>query len=382
LKNYIPLHEPQITQKDTASVKDAVNTGWVTTSGKYIIKFKKLISKFTGCKNVNLLINGTSALHIALKVVGVKPGDEVIVQTTTFVATINSIIYNSANPIFMDCDEYLNISEDKTLDFLKTETIFRNGNTLNKKTKKIIRAIIIVHTYGKAAKFEKLLLFCRKRNIKIVEDAAESLGTYYLRGRFKNKHTGTVGDIGCFSFNGNKIITSGGGGAIITNNKIYSKKVNYLINQAKNNPVKFIHNSIGYNYAMSNINAALGCSQLERINKIIYKKEKIYNQYLNNLKNSNICELMKNPTYSKNNNWLNIIFIKKANVNSYINKFKKKKIFVRPLWFLNHLQKPFKKYQTYKIKYAPKLYPKVLCLPSSYNIKYSELKKIIRLLDD
>jgi len=282
----------------------------------------------------------------------------------------------------MDYDEYLNISEDKTLDFLKTETIFRNGNTLNKKTKKIIRAIIIVHTYGKAAKFEKLLLFCRKRKIKIVEDAAESLGTYYLRGRFKNKHTGTVGDIGCFSFNGNKIITSGGGGAIITNNKIYSKKVNYLINQAKNNPVKFIHNSIGYNYAMSNLNAALGCSQLERINKIIYKKEKIYNQYLNNFKNSNICELMKNPTYSKNNNWINIIFIKKGNANSYINKFKKKKIFVRPLWFLNHLQKPFKKYQTYKIKYASKLYPKVLCLPSSYNIKYSELKKIIRLLDD
>lgn len=325
MKKYTPLHEPQITQKDIASVKDAVSTGWVTTSGKYIVKFKKLISKFTGCKNVNLLINGTSALHIALKVLGVKKGDEVIVQTTTFVATINSIIYNSANPIFMDCDEYLNISEDKTLEFLKTETFFRNGNTYNKKTKKIIKAIIIVHTYGKAAQFEKLLLFCRKRKIKIVEDAAESLGTYYLKGRFKNKHTGTIGDIGCFSFNGNKIITSGGGGAIITNNKNYSKKINYLINQAKNNPIKFIHNSIGYNYAMSNINAALGYSQLKRIKKIINKKEKIYLKYLNNLQNSNICELMRNPSYSKNNNWLNIILMKKGSANSYIDKFKKKK---------------------------------------------------------
>ena len=218
----ISLHEPLLAGNEWKYVKNCLDQGWVSSAGKFIDIFEKKIAKYTGSKYAVACINGTSALQISLKLTGVKRGDEVIVPSMTFISPINAIHYNGAMPVFMDNDEYYTIDINKTIDFLnkETQTIVRNKFsrnpivTINKKTGNRIAALIIVHVFGNAAKLDKLVDVCRKKNIALIEDAAESIGTFYLSGKFKNKHTGTVGKIGCLSFNGNKIITTGGEGGM------------------------------------------------------------------------------------------------------------------------------------------------------------------------
>ena len=265
----ISLHEPKFNGNELKYLKDCIKSTWVSTSGKYINKFEKKILKYTKSKYAIACNSGTSSLHISLLVAGVKTNDEVIVPTLTFIAPINAVRYVNATPIFMDCDNHFNIDEKKTIKFIEKETYFKNGFTRNKSTNKIIKAIIVVHVFGNAANVFKLLKLCKKRNIKIIEDASESLGTFYKKNK---KHTGTVGDIGCISFNGNKIITSGSGGMILTNKINYNKKIRYLIKQAKDDNLNFIHNEIGFNYAQTNLSAGLGLAQFENIKNILKKR--------------------------------------------------------------------------------------------------------------
>ena len=371
----IPLHEPKFEGNEKKYLNQCINSTWVSTTGKFINTFEHKIAKYTGSKHAIFCINGTTALQISLKIVGVKEGDEVIAPTLTFIAPINAIKYNNANPIFMDSDDYFNLDEEKTIEFINKETFFKNGYTINKLTKKVIRALIVVHVFGNAAKINKLILLCKKRNIKIVEDASESLGTFYKKNK---KHTGTIGDIGCISFNGNKIITAGAGGIILTNSNHSNKTIRYLIKQAKDNSFKFIHNNIGYNFAQTNINAALGLAQLEKLNEIIRLKSKLHNEYKQlslNLKNITLCET---PKYARNNNWLNIIKVKKNHRNKILKRLLSKNIQARPIWYLNHLQKQFKNNQFYKISKASELYNESICLPSSYHLKQQDVKKILK----
>jgi len=284
MKNYIPLYPPNIPKKSIYYLKKCVDDNYVSTGGKLIKLFENKISKYTHSKYVVALNSGTSALHLALKVVGVKKKDEVIVPTLTFVATINSVLYNSCSPIFMDCDEYYNIDVNKVLNFLKKKTIFKKNFTYNKKTKKRIYAIIVTHVWGNAANLFKLTKICKKKNIKIIEDASESLGTFYKKNKI---HTGTIGDIGVLSFNANKIITTGCGGMLLTNNKKYYNLTKYFSAQAKDDDVYFVHNNIGYNYRMTNISAALGIEQINNLKKILNKKEKIKNFYVKYIKKKN-----------------------------------------------------------------------------------------------
>lgn len=270
----IGLHPPYLNLNAMKYLKECISRGWVSTSGNYVDKFEEKIKKFTGSKYAIACNSGTSALHISLKLAGVLEGDEVIAPTVTFVATINSIIYNLGKPVFMDCDEYYNIDPKKTIDFLKNNTFKKNNKTYNKKTNNRISAIIITHVWGHAAEIFELVTECRSRNIKIIEDASESLGTRYKSGK---KHTGTLGLFGVFSFNANKIITTGSGGMIITNNHQLAKRAKYLSTQAKNDLIFFIHNEIGYNYRMTNISAAIGLSQISEIKKFINKKKKLEN---------------------------------------------------------------------------------------------------------
>ena len=203
-----------------------------------------------------------------------KPGDEVIVPTISFIAPINAVIYCKASPIFMDVDEHLNINVKKTISFLKEKTITKNKVTYNKKTNKRISALIVVHVFGNLANIKPLVKICKEKNIDLIEDAAESFGSYY-KNFTKKKHAGTIGKFGCLSFNGNKIITCGGGGMILTEKKELADKARYLITQAKNDKINFIHNEVGYNYRMSNLHAAIGVAQLEQIDKFLFKKKKI-----------------------------------------------------------------------------------------------------------
>jgi perosamine synthetase len=378
MKN-IGLHEPYFAGNEIKYLKNCIKENWVSTSGKYLKLFEKKVKAITKAKFAIPVLNGTIGLHMSMILSGVKKNDEVIVPTITFIATVNAIKYVGANPIFMDIDQYLNIDEDKTIEFILNNTKYRRGKTINNKTGKTIRALVVVHTFGNAAKMEKLYNLCKKKNIKLIEDAAESLGTKYTSGKFKKKHTGTIGDFGVFSFNGNKIITSGNGGVIVTNNKKYYLKANYLITQAKNNGVNFIHNEVGFNYKLSNVCAALGLAQLENLKYFIKKKKTIRNYYIKKTKNMRELEIMSNPKYSINNNWLNLIKIKSSkNINLIIKKLSFKKIQLRPVWYPNHLQKPFKENYSYKIKNAQKIIKNLICLPSSVNLKKSQIDKIIK----
>jgi dTDP-4-amino-4,6-dideoxygalactose transaminase len=277
----ISLHEPLFKGNEQKYIKNCLEKGWVSSAGEYVNTFEKKIAKYTGAKYAVACINGTAALQISLKLVGVKKDDEVIVPSMTFIAAINSITYNNAKPIFMDCDKYYTININKTLDFLnkETRTIKKKVGgknltiTINKKTGNRISAVIIVHVFGNAVKIDKLLDLCRKKNVALVEDAAESIGSFYIKGKYKKKHTGTLGDIGCLSFNGNKIITTGGGGMILTNNKKVANKAKYITNQAKDDPIYSIHNEVGYNFRLPNVLAALGLAQLESLSKYIKKKK-------------------------------------------------------------------------------------------------------------
>ncbi len=308
----ISLNEPNLIGNEWKYVKKCLDTNWVSTAGKFVKLFEKKICKFTKSKYAVCCINGTSALHISLKIAGVKSNDEVIVPSLTFIAPVNAIRYNNAYPIFFDSDNYFNLDVLKLVKFLDKNTFLKKGFCYNKKTKRRISAIIPVHVWGNGADIKNLLKACKKRNIKIVEDASESLGTFYKKKYLKNrKHTGTVGDVGCISFNGNKIITSGGGGVIITNNKKIAKKADYLINQAKDNSFKFIHNEIGYNYKLTNIQAALGFAQLENIEYFLKKKKEIYSYYKKKINNHKLFKIVETPKYSQNNNWITILHIKK-----------------------------------------------------------------------
>ena len=327
MKN-IYLSEPSFTGSEKKYLIDCINSGYVSSIGNYVKLFEKKISKLTKVKNCISCINGTSALDISVKLLCKKNYDEVIVPTMTFVATINALQYNNIDPIFMDCDNFFNIDENKTINFIEKKTKFVRGKTINKKTGKVISAIIIAHIWGNAASVEKLIPLCKKRNIKIIEDAAESLGSKYKIGKFRGKYTGTIGEIGIFSFNGNKVITAGSGGAIVSNNKKLIKKAKYLITQARENKFDYIHGDIGFNYRISNLNAAVGLAQLEKINEKIKKKRTIHNFYKKNLLNNLNYKLCDTPAYSSNNNWINVLKIKNRKIsrNNLRNLFKKKSI--------------------------------------------------------
>lgn len=386
MANYsIPLSVPCINGNEMAYVKECIDTEWVSSAGKYVNIFEKSIAKYTNVKYAIACVNGTSALQLSLQLSGVKPGDEVIVPTLTFIASINAINYNGANPIFMDVDNYYNINIDKTIEFINKHTIYKNGFTLNKQTGKRISAIMPVHVWGNAANLEKITSLCSKLNIAVIEDASESLGTFYKFGKFKNKHTGTIGKIGCLSFNGNKIITTGGGGMILTNDSSLAEKAKYLTTQAKDDPIKYIHNEVGYNFRLTNIQAALGVAQLEKLPEFLKNKKEIYQLYVNEINKIEGLQIAEVPNYANNNHWMNIlkidskIYSKDRDLTMKI--LEQNGVQSRPVWWLNHKQDPYKNSQTFKIDKAEKLLIKSLCLPSSSNLRNNDVDKIIGILN-
>jgi len=380
----IPLSEPTFNGKEWEYIKECLDTGWVSSAGKYVDLFESEISRYTNSKYAIACVNGTSALHTCLILSNVNPGDEVIVPTLTFIAPVNAINYVGAQPIFMDVDDYYNIDSKKTIEFINNETFFKNGITLNKKTGNKISAIIPVHVWGNAVYLDELVKLCGDRNINVLEDASEGLGTTYNHGKYKGKHVGTIGQFGCLSFNGNKIITTGGGGMILTNNKLLALKARYITTQAKDNSTKYIHNNIGYNYRLTNIQAALGVAQTEQLNTFLKIKMNNYNYYCREVDKIKGLSIAKTPDFSNNNHWINILKIDnnsyRLKLNDLMIKLEKNGIQTRPVWYLNHLQIPYKKYQYYKIDKAEYLVKNSLCLPSSTSLKNSDIEKIVKVL--
>lgn len=386
MDKFIPLSVPFIQGNEWKYVKECLDTEWVSSAGKYVNKFEEEIAKYTGAKHAIACVNGTAALHIALKLVGVEPGDEVIVPTLTFIAPVNVVRYLGAEPIFMDADEFYNIDIEKTTQFIKEETRLENGFTINKSTNKRITAIIPVHVFGNAVDLEPLVEICNERNIKIVEDATESLGIKYISGSFAGKHCGTIGMLGCLSFNGNKIITTGGGGMILSDDAELTEKAVYLTTQAKDDRVKYIHDEIGYNFRLTNIQAAMGVAQLEQLPKFLEIKKKTYQTYKENINEIPGLQIADVPAYADNNHWMVSMQIDKdiygKDREELMVYLSDNNIGTRPVWHLNHQQKPYQDCQTYKIEKAVDLLGKTLNIPSSVNITDNQINSVIEVLSN
>jgi perosamine synthetase len=361
------LHEPYFCGNEWNYVKKTLDENYVSSIGSFVNKFEDQIKKFTKSKYAIPVVNGTEALHLSLVACGVKSNDEVLVPTITFIGTANSIIYSGATPHFIDSEfETLGIDPLKLEKYLEKITIKKGKFYFNKKTKKRIKAIIPVHIFGNICQIDKILKIAKKYKLVVIEDAAEALGSF-----FKNKHAGTFGLVGCFSFNGNKILTTGGGGAIITDNKLLAKKIKHLSTTAKiNHRWEYVHDAVGYNFRMPNINAALGSAQIENLNKFLISKRKLFLRYCKEFLKVHEVRLIKNPKFSKSNNWLNTIFIKNSSIkkrNKILSLGQKNQIFLRPVWKPLHQLKHFKQMPKMNLENAIKIYTSCINLPSSAN---------------
>lgn len=383
-EDYIPLSVPSVRGNEWEYVKECLDTEWVSSAGEYVNKFEEKIAEYTGAHHAIAVVNGTAALHLSLIITGVQPGDEVIVPTLTFIAPVNTVRYVDAHPVFMDCDDYYNIDADKTIEFISKHSEFRDGFSYNKKTGRRISAIIPVHVFGNAVRMEELNEICRDRNIKIIEDATESLGTYYLEGKFRDKYTGTVGDMGCLSFNGNKIITTGGGGMILTDNVEYAEKARYLSTQAKDDPVRYQHNAIGFNYRLTNIQAAVGVAQLEQLPGFIETKKRNYRIYREQIDDIEGLELAEVPGYAKQNYWFYSLRIDKSRYgrdrDELMIYLSENGIQTRPVWKLNHSQRMYRDCLAFKIEKAPGLWERTLNIPCSSNLEKKAINRVSDML--
>ena len=372
------LSEPRFCGNEKKYLNDCIDSGWVSSAGDYVNQFEESIAKYTGVKHAIAMVSGTASIHLSLKIAGVQSGHEVIAPTLTFIAPINAISYLGAEPVFMDSDSVFNLDIEKTIDFLKTRVKYKNGQNINKDTGNIIKAIVPVHIFGTTIDLAELVSICKDRGIAVIEDASESLGSFIGADRV---HSGTMGDIGCISFNGNKIITCGGGGMILTDSDEFARQARYLSTQAKDDSFFFLHNEVGFNYRLTNIQAALGQAQFENFSSIKSAKEKIHNFYDKLFSASDNIELISPDKNIESNYWLNVIkFSNKDLQKQATQKFLSADIEVRPIWHANHLQEPFKNAYTFKIEHAPMQIESSLCLPSSVGLSATELDRIAKVV--
>ena len=331
-ENFIPLHEPRFIGNERKYVLDAIDSTFVSSVGEYVDKFESMMCEITGAKYAIATVNGTNALHLALLLAGVENGDEVLTQSLTFVATANAISYANAKPHFVDVDkETMGMSPFLLKKHLQNIAVIKNGVCYNKNTNRRISACVPMHSFGLPSYIDEIISVCNEYNIPVVEDAAESLGSSY-----KKQHTGTFGLLGVFSFNGNKITTSGGGGVIITNDEKLAEKAKHLSTQAKiSHKWEYRHDAIGYNYRMPNINAALLCAQLEQLDSYIKNKRELSAMYSKFFENEKNITLARETKEAKSNYWLNAIILenKKAR-NTFLEYTNSKKIMTRPIWTL------------------------------------------------
>lgn len=361
----IVLHEPSFVGNEWKYVKECIDTGWVSSVGKFVDQFEQTLADFIGAKHAIATVNGTSALHISYLLAGVGAGDEVLVPTLTFVGTINPVIYCGAIPHFIDAEERsLGIDPDVLGDYLQDIITFQGDTPLNRFTGRPIKALCVMHTLGHPVDLDPILAICQKYRITLIEDAAEGLGSYY-----KGVHVGSKGLFGIFSFNGNKIITTGGGGAIVTNNTELAKKAKHITTTAKlTHPWAFHHNEVGYNYRLPNINAALGCAQLELLPYFLKAKRQLATKYQQSFANIPGIKFIQEPSYASSNHWLNALLIDSAFADSrdkLIELLSNKNIMTRPLWELQHTLSMFQHYPRMPLPIAENLQKRLIKLPSS-----------------
>jgi perosamine synthetase len=361
-KDFIPLHEPNFSGNEKSYVLETINSTFVSSVGAYVDKFELTMAELTKTQKAVAVVNGTSALQVALRLSGVGNGNEVLTQALTFIATINAIIYNGASPVFLDVDlDTMGLSPNAVKAFLEENGEIREGVCYNKKTNKKIAACMPMHTFGFPIHLDELIAVCNKWNIPIVEDAAESIGSEY-----KGNPTGSFGKFGVFSFNGNKIITSGGGGAIVTNDLQLGIKAKHLTTTAKvPHPYEYVHDEIGYNFRMPNLNAALACAQLEQLNSFIQNKRKLAIEYGEFFESKGV-KFRKELQNTKANYWLMCLELEnKKDRDVFLKETNENKVMTRPIWQLIFKSSIYSNFQRDSQENAIYLEDRIVNIPSS-----------------
>lgn len=390
MSRFIPLSIPNFEGNEKKYVNDALEQGWVSTGGAYITKLEQKLAMFLHTSNVCACQSGTAALHLSLVEAGVKPNDIVLVPPLTFIAAVNPVKYQFAEPIFIDCDDSFCIDPLKLNEFCEEECTFIDNKLIYKQNHKHIKAVVVVHVFGNLADMESIMNIAMKYNLKVIEDATEALGSYFIKGNFAGKYAGTIGDFGAYSFNGNKIITTGGGGAVTSNDSKKVDHIRYLSTQAKDNSHYYIHNEVGYNYRMTNLQAALGVAQMEELEEFIRRKNKNFELYKKHFENFDLCKLIPFRENIFSNKWFYSIEINRNKINisirDIITSLQQKGIQTRAIWGLINEQKPYLDEITYKIEKAPYYATRILNIPSSTQITEDDIKyvaeEIKRLLRD
>ncbi|MFF2533249.1 LegC family aminotransferase [Brevibacillus sp. NPDC058079] len=365
---FIPLHEPCFQGNEWKYVKECIDTGWVSSVGKYVDQFEEKLQEYTGVKRAVAVMNGTAALHICLKLVGVEPEDEVLMPALTFIATANAIAYCGATPHFIDSSfTTLGVDPKKLNDYLLEIAEVRGKECFNKKTGKRIKAIVPMHTFGHPVELDELIDVCERFHLELVEDAAESLGSYY-----KGIHTGNWGRVSALSFNGNKVITTGGGGAILTNDEALGKYAKHITTTAKM-PHKwaFEHDQIGYNYRLPNLNAALGCAQLEQLPTFIERKRALAQKYAQVFASIPEITFFHEPQLATSNYWLHVLLLSPELVKSrdqLLEMTNEQGLMTRPAWKLLHELPMYKDAPKMDIAVAKQLEERIINIPSSSNL--------------
>ena len=363
-EEFIPLHEPTFNEKEIEYVTDCIRTGWVSSVGKYVDAFEKRLAGYTGVKRAVAVVNGTAALHIALKAAGVQANDEVFMPALTFIATANAVSYLQAVPHFVDVSEQtLGLDPIKLEEHIHEIGEIKNGQLINKKTGRVIRAVVPMHTFGHPVALDELIDVCARYNLVLVEDAAESLGSFY-----KGKHTGGFGAVSALSFNGNKIMTTGGGGAILTNDEKLADYAKHITTTAKiPHSWEYRHDEIAFNYRMPNINAALGCAQLEKMDEFLLSKRKLTQRYQNLFESVEGVTLFTEPSYGTSNYWLQTIILddEKHNRDSVLDVLNRKGIMARPIWMPINKLIPYKASPAGDLSVTNVLNGKIINIPSS-----------------
>ena len=382
----INLSVPNLSMDILDNLKECLESGWVSTGGRFIPEFETKVKNYMKTKFAAGVQSGTAGLHMSLQVLGVQRDEEVFVPTLTFIAAVNPTTYLGASPIFIDCNDSLCMDPLKLEKFCSEECDFKEGVLVNKKTNKKIRALVIVHIFGNMADMEKIMDIAKKYNLKVLEDATEALGTYYTEGKYKGKYAGTIGDIGVLSFNANKIITTGGGGMVVGDNEELVEKVRFLSSQAKKDTLYFIHDEIGYNYRMLNLQAALGTSQIDQLESFIETKIKNYKIYKEELEKIEGLEILPFVEGIRANHWFYSLKIDKEKYgigrDELLQKLVDAGIQTRPIWGLIHQQKPYSACQNYKIEKALYYYDRILNLPCSSNLTEKEVYQVIEKIKE
>lgn len=361
-EEFIPLHVPHFGGNEKKYLMETIDSTFVSSVGAFVDQFEGMMQDITTAKKGIAVVNGTAGLQVALRLAGVASGDEVLTQGLTFVATANAIAYNNAHPVFLDVDlNTMGLAPKAVEAFLDENAEMRDDICFNKNTNRKIAACMPMHTFGFPVHLDELLAVCNKWNIPIVEDAAESLGSYY-----KGKHTGTIGKLGAFSFNGNKVVTCGGGGAIITNDEEIGLKAKYLTTTAKKpHPYEFYHDDLGYNYRMPNLNAALACAQLEQLDHLLENKRQLATEYASFFATQGI-NFRQELENTKANYWLMCIELENKNDRDLFLKFSNENnVMSRPIWQLMHRLPMYENCQRDEQKNALFLEERIVNIPSS-----------------